>query len=123
MRYFALHICSNTQILWNCTSSQWKQIECSMPYELSFCVTAGSLNGLWLGTKKCEMWECGVFMSVLKEGLEKYFGGAMKSSKSWGLVFIGWLCLGFLFTLGIKLVYISQSLIYRHIEKYSYIAE
>lgn len=110
MRYFALHICSNTQILWNCTSPQRKQIECSMPYELSFCVTAGSLDGLWLGTKKCEMWECGVFTSVLKEGLEKYFGGAMKSSKNWELVFIGWLCLGFLFTLGMQLVYISQSL-------------
>lgn len=36
-----------------------------------------------LGQKNCDMRECGVITSVLKEVLEKYFGGTMKSSKNW----------------------------------------
>lgn len=35
-----------------------------------------------LGQKESEMWKSGIITDVLKEVLEKYFGGAMKSSKN-----------------------------------------
>lgn len=36
-----------------------------------------------LGYKESEMWKSGITTDVLKEVLEKYFGGAMKSRKNW----------------------------------------
>lgn len=35
-----------------------------------------------LGQKESKMWKCGIITSVLKEVLEKYFGGATKNSKN-----------------------------------------
>lgn len=76
-----------------------------------------------LGQKKSDMWKCGIITSVLQEVLEKYFGGAKKSSKNWRIGVFWCALFNVSFCFRNTVVHTSQSLIYCHIRKYRYIAE